>query len=55
MSVILYLGGFVKGFNFVWGERVSSSQECSCEGAAVAVPARRAVSIAKVAVTIAIG
>ena len=55
MSVILYLGGFVKGFNFVWCELVSSCQECSCKGAAVAVPARWAVLIAKVAIRIAIG
>ena len=55
MSVILYLGCFVKGFNFVWCEPVSSCQECFGKGAAVAVPARWAVSMAKVAIRIAIG
>ena len=53
--LILLLVCFVKSFYFVWCELVSSGQECSGEGAAVAVPARWAVSIAKVAVRIAIG
>ena len=51
----LHFGCFVKNFYFVWCELVSSCQECLGEGAAVAVPARWAVSIAKVAVRIAIG
>ena len=51
----LHFGCFVKSFYFVWCEPVSSCQECSGEGAAVAVPARWAVSIAKLAVRIAIG
>ena len=55
MSVILYLGCFVKGFNFVWCELVGSCQECFGKGAAEAVPARWAVLIAKVAIRIAIG
>ena len=37
-----------------WCECVSSCQECFGEGAAVAVPARWAVSIFKVAIRIAI-
>ena len=45
----------VKGFYFVWSERVSSCQECLGEGAAVAVPARWTVSMAKLAIWIAIG
>ena len=49
----LHFGCFVKNFYFVWCELVSSCQECSGEGAAVAVPARWAVSMAKVAVRIA--
>ena len=49
------LGCFVKGFYFVWCEIVCSCQECSGEGAVGAVPARWAVSPAKVAVRIAIG
>ena len=48
------LGCFVKSFYFVWCESVCSRQECSGEGAAVAVSSRWAVSIAKVAVRIAI-
>ena len=51
----LHFGCFVKNFYFVWCEPVSSCQECLGEGAAVAVTARWAVSIAKVAVRIAIG
>ena len=49
------LGCFVKSFYFVWCEVVWSCQECSGEGAAVAVSSRWAVSMAKVAVRIAIG
>ena len=49
------LGCFVKSFYFVWCEAVRSCQECSGEGAAVAVSAWWAVSVAKVAVRIAIG
>ena len=44
------LGCFVKSFYFVWSEGGWSCQECSGEGAAVAVSARWAVSVAKVAV-----
>ena len=51
----LHFGCFVKSFYFVWCEPVSSCQECSGEGATVAVSARWAVSIAQVAVRIAIG
>ena len=50
----LYFGCFVKSFYFVWCEPVSSCQECSGEGAAIAVSARWAVSTAKVAARIAI-
>ena len=49
------LGCFVKSFYFVWCESVCSRQECSGEGAAVAVSSRWAVSMAKVVVRIAIG
>ena len=49
------LGCFVKSFYFVWCEVAWSCQECSGEGAAEAVPARWAVSIAEVAVRTAIG
>ena len=51
----LHFGCFVKNFYFVWCEAVSSCQECLGEGASVAVPARWAVSMAKVAVRKAIG
>ena len=51
----LHFGCFVKNFYFVWCEAVSSCQECLGEGASVAVRARWAVSMAKVAVRIAIG
>ena len=51
----LHFGCFVKSFYFVWCELASSCQECLGEGAAVAVPARWAVSIAKVAARIAVG
>ena len=50
----LHFGCFVKSFYFVWCELVSSCQECLGEGAG-AVPSRWAVSMAKVAVRIAIG
>ena len=50
-----FLVWLVKGFYFVWSEAVSSCQECFGEGAAVAVPTRCAVSMAKVAVWIATG
>ena len=49
------LGCFVKSFYFVWCEAVRSCQECLGEGAAVVVSAWWAVSVAKVAVRIAIG
>ena len=52
----LFLVCFVKCFYFVWCEvKVCSCQECSGECAAVAVPAWWAVSMAKVALRIAIG
>ena len=51
----LHFGCFVKSFYFVWCEAESSCQECLGEVAVVAVPARWAVSIAKVAKRIAIG
>ena len=51
----LHCGCFVKNFYFVWCEPVSSCQECSGEDGAVVVSARWAVSIAKVAVRMAIG
>ena len=52
----MFLVCFVKSFYFVWCEViVCSCQECFGEGAAVAVPTRWAVSMAKVAVRIAIG
>ena len=44
------LGCFVKSFYFVWCEVAWSCQECLGEGAAVAVSAWWAVSVAKVAV-----
>ena len=50
-----FLVCFVKSFYFVWCEVVSSCQECLGEGPAVAVPARWAVGIAKVAVRISVG
>ena len=52
---LLFLVCFVKSFYFVWCEVESSGQECCGEGAAVAVPARWAVSMTKVGVRIAIG
>ena len=53
--LLLFLVCFVKSFYFVWCEVVSSCQECLGEGPAVAVPARWAVGIAKVAVRISVG
>ena len=55
LLIFFFLIWLVKGFYFVWSEVVSSCQECLGEGAAVAVPARWTVSMAKVAVWIAIG
>ena len=45
-----FLGCFVKCFHFIWSKMIitSSCQKCSGEGACVVVPARWAVSIAKV-------
>ena len=51
----LHFGCFVKSLYFVWCETGCSSQECLGEGAAVAVSARWAVSVAKVAVRMSIG
>ena len=50
-----WLSWFVKGFNCVWCELVSSCQECSCKAAGETVSAWWAVSMAKVAIRIAIG
>ena len=52
---LLLLICFVKSFYFVWCEVISSYQECTGKGAAMAVPARWGVSVAKVAVGSAIG
>ena len=50
-----FLVCFVKSFYFVWCEVVSSCQKCSGEGAAIAVPTRWAVSIAKAAERMSVG
>ena len=50
-----FLGCFVKCFYFIWSKITSSCQKCLGEGASVAVPARWAVSIAKVGIGTATG
>ena len=52
-----FLGCFVKCFHFVWCKIIitSSCQKCLGEGASVVVPARWAVSIAKVGIVTATG
>ena len=44
------LGCYVKCFHFVWSKRISASQKCLGEGVSIVVPARWAVSIAKVGI-----
>ena len=52
-----FLGCFVKCFYFIWSKIIitSSCQKCPGEGASIAVPARWAVSIAKVGMGTATG
>ena len=53
--MLQFLGCFVKCFYFIWSKTIitSSCQKCPGEGACVVVPARWAVSMAKVGIGIA--
>ena len=50
-----FLRCFVECFYFVWNKIISACQKCPGEGALIAVPTWRAVSIAKVAIGISTG
>ena len=55
--MLQFSGCFVKCFYFIWSKMIitSSCQKCLGEGASIAVPARWAVSIAKVGMGMATG
>ena len=55
--MLQFSGCFVKCFYFIWSKMIitSSCQKCPGEGASIAVPARWAVSIAKVGMGTATG
>ena len=55
--MLQFSGCFVKCFYFIWSKMIitSSCQKCPGEGASIAVPARWAVSIAKVGIGTATG
>ena len=55
--MLQFLGCFVKCFYFIWSKTIitSSCQKCPGEGASMVVPARWAVSIAKVGIVTATG